>query len=67
VSNQTRLKTLMIKHSMDKFDVAKLIFISPSTVAVALSKPSSPNYKRFTNKNLNHLELALAAKIMEDK
>jgi len=65
MSNRTKLKSLMVKHSMNKYDVAKLIFISPSTVAVALSKPSSPNYKRFTDKNLNHLELALAAKIME--
>jgi len=67
MSNQTKLKALMVKHSLSRYDVAQLILISRAGVDAALISPSHKNYKQFTDKNLNHLELALAAKIMEDK
>jgi len=66
MSNQTSLKALMVKHSLSRYDVAEMILISRAGVDAALISPGHKNYKRFTDKNLNHLQLALNARV-EDK
>jgi len=41
MSNQTKLKALMVKHDLRQEDVAKLIFVSRQTVAKGLIQPDS--------------------------
>jgi len=65
MSNQTRLKALMVKHNLRQEDVAKLILVSRQTVAKGLIQRGLPTYIRFSDRNLDHLQLALAAKVME--
>jgi len=65
MSNQTRLKALMVKHSLSRYDVAEMILISRAGVDAALISPSHKNYKRFTDKNLRHLRSELKIKQLE--
>jgi len=63
MSNQTTLKALMVKHNLRQEDVAKLILVSRQTVAKGLVQRNLPTYIRFSDRNLNHLQLALNARV----
>jgi len=52
----------MALHDLNRDEVAKLIMVSPATVSAALVKPEGANYKPFTDKNINHLKLAINAR-----
>ncbi len=59
MSNQTKLKSLMVKHSLGYRDVARLANISIVPVYNALKSRRDNEYKRFSDVNLSKLKLGL--------